>query len=332
MIDPTWTLDNFPVSVVITRASDGHILYTNARFQAIFGGVREDFLELPTSDLISPNDAVPYDEGALRAAARPEGETYDFFKVFRRLDGEEFIGWVRNVHHQSVEHGSLNIAAVFEYYDVDDDARDFASFVSMRNDVIRGKVSAHFAHELNMRLGSISAILDAQDSPEAALTAVRREFDDLRNFGERLFRVGMQSSEAAKFLSDNDNAARGNATPVSELSVLVVDDEPNFANLLATLVRTKAKDVTVAHSGDETAARLAESVFDVAIVDLNLGEEDGRAVAERIGATSPSTRIVYMTGFAHAASILEAMKSNVVLRKPFTIADVERALAKEFAR
>jgi CheY-like chemotaxis protein len=332
MIDPTWTLSNFPVSIAVTRFADGRILYTNSRFQTIFRGSKSDFLNRFAGDLVAPSEIHKFREVWQNGGSRPEGVPNDVFRLFRRIDGEEFIGWTRNIRHVHPDHGVLIISALFEYYDETSDALNFSNFITFRNDVIRGKVSAYFAHELNTRLAKLTAIVDGTSSDREKISEVRDELSELRKFGEKLFRIGLQSTDAAELLERYDAIPVGRPNSLTDLSILVVDDEPNFASLLASLVRTKVKAVDIAHSGDETAALLADNTYDAALVDLNLGVEDGRVIADLIEDLSPTTKIVFMTGFAHAASILEAMSSSVVLRKPFSLAEVETALAREFSR
>lgn len=332
MIDPQWTLTNFPVSIAVTRFADGRILYTNSRFQSVFRGAKSDFLNHFAWDFIAPSEIHKFREVWQNGGSRPEGIPNDVFMLFRRVDGEEFIGWTRNIRHDHPDHGTLIISALFEYYDETSDALNFANFITFRNDVIRGKVSAYFAHELNTRLAKLTAIVDSTNMDRDKISEVREELSDLRKFGEKLFRIGLQSSDAANLLERYDAIPVGRPNSLADLSILVVDDETNFASLLANLVRTKAKAVDVAHSGDETAALLADNRYDVALVDLNLGVEDGKVIADLIEDLSPTTKVVFMTGFAHAASILEAMNSSVVLRKPFTLADVETAVIRGLNR
>ncbi|MEY4601787.1 MAG: Response regulator receiver domain, partial [Actinomycetota bacterium] len=58
---------------------------------------------------------------------------------------------------------------------------------------------------------------------------------------------------------------------------------------------------------------------DTALIDLRLGEEDGRIVARSLLQQIPQLRIIFMTGFANWAAIASLESVGRVLRKPFSL-------------
>lgn len=77
--------------------------------------------------------------------------------------------------------------------------------------------------------------------------------------------------------------------------ILAVDDD---AGMRRVLERTLASTYTVEVAGSmrEARARLSASAFDVALVDLQLGDGDGYALCREIKRDSPDTDVILITG------------------------------------
>jgi CheY-like chemotaxis protein len=64
---------------------------------------------------------------------------------------------------------------------------------------------------------------------------------------------------------------------------LIVDDSPQFRQAAAELLEEEGIDVLALASGAEEAVRLASDLHpDLALVDIDLGEESGLTVAQRL--------------------------------------------------
>jgi two-component system CheB/CheR fusion protein len=74
------------------------------------------------------------------------------------------------------------------------------------------------------------------------------------------------------------------------LSVLVVDDHPDSADILALLVKTWGHDARSATSGDEALALAAEFRPQVALLDLAMPGLNGFEVARRMRQTAGAAR------------------------------------------
>jgi FixJ family two-component response regulator len=57
----------------------------------------------------------------------------------------------------------------------------------------------------------------------------------------------------------------------------------------------------------------------VALIDLRLGDEDGRDVAKLLLESFPSMKIVFMSGYADSLLVIENEGKFPVLKKPFAI-------------
>jgi DNA-binding NarL/FixJ family response regulator len=80
-------------------------------------------------------------------------------------------------------------------------------------------------------------------------------------------------------------------------SVLIIDDHPLFSRGLSLLIETQAayKVTGVAKNHDEALDMLNKLSPDLAIVDLNLGQEDGLELIKDILAIKPKTKVLVLS-------------------------------------
>ncbi len=106
--------------------------------------------------------------------------------------------------------------------------------------------------------------------------------------------------------------------------ILVVEDEPLIAMMLEDLLETLGHQVVgTADSVADALARVSAGGFDLAILDVNL--RDGEAswpVADALA--DGGTRFILATGGGAAAP--PRHDGARTLAKPYTLADLERAL------
>jgi Response regulator containing CheY-like receiver, AAA-type ATPase, and DNA-binding domains len=72
------------------------------------------------------------------------------------------------------------------------------------------------------------------------------------------------------------------ATP--EATLLVVDDEPNILDLLATSLRFAGFDVVTASNGNEALRQAAAHQVDLVVLDVMMPDMDGFTVLRRLRA------------------------------------------------
>lgn len=82
------------------------------------------------------------------------------------------------------------------------------------------------------------------------------------------------------------------------LRCLLVDDSEEFLASAARLLESQGIEIVGhAKTGEEALALAAALEPDVALVDIELAEEDGIAVAEALEARTPSTRVVLISAY-----------------------------------
>ncbi len=116
------------------------------------------------------------------------------------------------------------------------------------------------------------------------------------------------------------------------LRVLIVDDNTDAADLLATSVRLKGHAVEVAHDGPE-ALKIAEQFHpDVALLDIGLPVMDGYELAGHLRALPglASVRLIAVTGYSQEADRrqAEAVGFDHYLVKPIQIAQLHGLLTE----
>ena len=117
----------------------------------------------------------------------------------------------------------------------------------------------------------------------------------------------------------------------SHPSLLIVDDDEVFCEVLADAMTDRGYEVATAHSiqsGLEQADRVEP---EYAVIDLRIGKESGLVLAEKLHAQDENTRMVILTGYASVATAVEAIKLGAVhyLTKPADADDILAALHKD---
>ena len=95
------------------------------------------------------------------------------------------------------------------------------------------------------------------------------------------------------------------SAPYAKLEVsvrcLIVDDSDEFVASAARLLGSQGLDVVGSASSGERALELAGSLEpDVALVDIELGEEDGIELSHVFAAQAPATRVVLISSYDQA--------------------------------
>src|SRR5205085_753906 len=123
---------------------------------------------------------------------------------------------------------------------------------------------------------------------------------------------------------------RAAADPLGTLlpvRVLVVEDEVDLAQAVATGLRREGYAVDLAHDGDEALEKLGYTEYDLVCLDLTLPKVDGTEVCRRIrgGETaSTSARILMLTardGIADRVSGLDEGADDYLV-KPYAFAEL----------
>lgn len=113
--------------------------------------------------------------------------------------------------------------------------------------------------------------------------------------------------------------------------LLLVDDDEVYCGILARALARRGFDVSVAYSRQDALARAAETVPDLAVVDLRIGADSGLELIPELLGVNPVVRIIVLTGYASIATAVEAIKLGAVqyLTKPADAEDILTAVQRE---
>jgi NtrC-family two-component system response regulator AlgB len=118
-----------------------------------------------------------------------------------------------------------------------------------------------------------------------------------------------------------------NADPPA-LEVLVIDDEKNIRATVAMCLEGMGCRVTGVPSAEAARAALAGRAFDVAFLDLRLGDTNGLDLLPDLLAGRPGLAVVIVTAHATIDTAVEAIRRGAAdyLPKPFTPAQIRHAV------
>jgi two-component system, NtrC family, response regulator GlrR len=126
--------------------------------------------------------------------------------------------------------------------------------------------------------------------------------------------------------------ARVPGEKISRAKILVVDDDPGIRHLLQLQLTAANFAVTLAETSSEAIAHATAEIFDLAIVDLRIGDEDGIVLLEQLLRIQPTLPVIIATAHATIETAVEATKKGACdyFTKPFDAMDllhrIEQAL------
>jgi two-component system, NtrC family, response regulator AlgB len=121
-------------------------------------------------------------------------------------------------------------------------------------------------------------------------------------------------------LRSMDGCGAENAGRVANMRVLIIDDERSIRTSTMVAIQTAGHQAETADSGQVAVLKLEEDAYDLAFLDLRLGDEDGLEILQQIKRQFPKVPVVVFTAYASVASAVAAMQRGAFdyLEKPFT--------------
>jgi signal transduction histidine kinase len=113
-------------------------------------------------------------------------------------------------------------------------------------------------------------------------------------------------------------------------SVLIVEDEEAVAFTLREILAQEGYTVQDVSNTAEALARVEQERFDVALLDLRVGEDSGLTVLSRLKELSPGTVALILTGYGSLETAIEAMRHGAFdyLLKPCDVQELKAAIAR----
>lgn len=107
--------------------------------------------------------------------------------------------------------------------------------------------------------------------------------------------------------------------------ILVVDDEPAVATLIAYALKQNGFPVLTAHNGADAieTSRSHRGEIQLVVTDVMMAEIDGPTLVKVLSAEDPAVAVIYISGSADQAEVPQVGRYHF-LAKPFSL---ERLLA-----
>ena len=114
-------------------------------------------------------------------------------------------------------------------------------------------------------------------------------------------------------------------------SLLLVDDDDTFCQVLSAALERRGFAVRVAHNVAEGLAAAESDAPEFAVIDLKMPGPSGLELVKKLKALDTHTRIVVLTGFASVATAVEAIKLGAThyLAKPADADEIVAAFSRD---
>jgi len=121
---------------------------------------------------------------------------------------------------------------------------------------------------------------------------------------------------------------------MAKTKILVVDDDRNLLDIICMRLEASGYDVYPADHENQAKEVASQEIFDLAVIDLQLVQQDGLSLMEELHLIHPDMPVIILTAHGSIESAVEAMKRGAFtyLTKPFDsrelILQIERAREK----
>jgi len=114
------------------------------------------------------------------------------------------------------------------------------------------------------------------------------------------------------------------------MEIIIVDDEPQVAEVLAASLKRQGHATTVVHSGRDALERLKSTAFDAMFLDVSMPGMNGLDVMAEVRQLRPSLAVVVITGHATPEEIEDVKKLGAVdvIQKPSALTHYHQALER----
>ena len=116
----------------------------------------------------------------------------------------------------------------------------------------------------------------------------------------------------------------------SQITILIVEDDQDLRESLATALRDEGCHVLSAQDADEAIASVKAHKVNIIFMDICLPDMNGVKVYKAIKKIQPAATTVMMTGFFVQDLVNAAISAGAydVLYKPFTMDDILKMIKK----
>ena len=120
----------------------------------------------------------------------------------------------------------------------------------------------------------------------------------------------------------------------NKAKILVVDDEPQIADMIAASLEANSYAATTAYGGEAGVGEVRAGKFDLVIMDIQMPGMDGITALGEMKKLDPEIEVIIATGHGTMSTAIQSLRKGAFdyLHKPFEIKEllavVERAMEK----
>ena len=110
---------------------------------------------------------------------------------------------------------------------------------------------------------------------------------------------------------------------MTPLRVLIVDDDPEIARMLARSLSRRGFQIDCTRSADEALAQAGKTPYDAAILDLVMPGRDGAELSSALRSRIPGLVVAFLTGYANSPLVEQARRGGAaVFSKPVAVHEI----------
>ena len=315
-------LSQTPAAIVVFRASDQVVVYANEMALNVSGYSASDYGKLSLWDvLVEDHTKRAADEASkpLNKRATEDGDQSEGFARFRAKSGDESNFWFK-IKDISDADGHVRFRTVLAFMNYDQHAHEehWNDYIHKIVEMGVRRSAGTFASELNNALATLQIALESRGLLGTKDETIYKALDPIKAIGERLRQFGSNGEVSGEVPGDNTQSS-ATFVDLTTTRILVVDDDTLLLDALFDLLNLHGLNVSIATSTQLALEYAQMFPPDVALIDLRLGNEDGRDTAKLLLETFPHIHIIFMTGYADSLHVIEHEGKFPVLKKPFAI-------------
>lgn len=114
---------------------------------------------------------------------------------------------------------------------------------------------------------------------------------------------------------------------MNAMKILIVDDNPDFLNMLRDFLTKNNFTVETCDSGEKALIKFNEFLPDIVLTDIVMPGFDGIELMMKLRGINPAVRVIVMSGGnrGHADTYLhmaDKLGANLVINKPFVLSEL----------
>ena len=142
------------------------------------------------------------------------------------------------------------------------------------------------------------------------------------------------AKEKTKGQKHSDNGRHGGRGMKSEISILIVDDEPTMRNLLEKILAREGYQMHSLGDGYAALEYLKSNHVDIVVSDMKMPKMDGFELLKNIKEHHPGVGVIIMTAYGDTYTVKDALLlgADEYITKPFKSYEISLVVERAYWR